>query len=867
DKFGNASIQPEGETRDFDLSSTSTGTVTFASPLPGSAPAGNPAVAGARLLSGNYGVDFFLKDTLAGTYNLTVSPQDANLSPASLSYTVGSGEPVSLVFITPERKLIAGTTVQYRVLGVRHADPADDAREAVPTPITLELRDAFGNTASTNTFTDLNLCHSNSPNLHISDLPNTPLDSWKPLGLGCEGDLNIPQNNSQLTFYLWDTRSGTSTIVVDDPRIGARSLNVGNPASQDVYITPNRAVYFTLHHNHKTPDTALSVTERDYVTVRARDLYGNVASGDQTEDKTNGQYYTGTIGMSVNSSSAVVENRDSNPPNQLGTTYYTFTSGDAGVYGAMGVRSEYMTESLRVNVTDYATAHLDDADHGKIYGMTGGNDARLWSVSSVESDPDIMTGGVVIVPTDYSPEEGNTVKHDALSGTDYGSGITKLLQGAGTIKPKFPILMMRFASQVRPFGSGLQARLKDLNVFRSTSTTLAAADVASIGIYVDQAANGLGTFCAPDSDFTSALCDSPDKADILVASATYADYDSALGTAYGQTVGGWKFRALDTRMPTETLLSNNSRNYYLTVRISSSAELATDKRFGLLLPLNNSNIIVSTVTEYSPKVAVNNFPMYTYDSVVTRVAAQVYTLSDPAVNDITPKFWIDGVQYSTVTQSQANVGMLKLQLWTNEFSGKLNYVKVTRLGTGEDSAIKSVRLYLDTDVQGILGDPCQLTASGNGQFDSGQDTQVSSQTVFGGESWAILSVLRKDSCGRVDTSTRTYFVVYEFANSATVDKNHAAAVRAGDIEMTESLNPQFLSIQSAYVTVKPTYDTARVTDRKSLTSLAVQGSTGVVVARMNMSVDNRSVILTGIKLDRWSPSGGLAANYKPNRSG
>ena len=79
-------------------------------------------------------------------------------------------------------------------------------------------------------------------------------------------------------------------------------------------------------------------------------------------------------------------------------------TGNAGVYdGNLAVRSQYMTDNLRVNVTDYATAALQDADHSKIYGMTGGNSARLWYTNSVESDPDIMVGGVVISPTDFAP--------------------------------------------------------------------------------------------------------------------------------------------------------------------------------------------------------------------------------------------------------------------------------------------------------------------------------------------------------------------------------------------------------------------------------------------------------------------------------
>ena len=86
---------------------------------------------------------------------------------------------------------------------------------------------------------------------------------------------------------------------------------------------------------------------------------------------------------------------------------------------------------------------------------------RDWPVTGVDSDPDIMVGGVVVWPTDFSPEPDNATKQNLLKDTDY-EGVTKLLQGSGVVSPKYPMLMWRFAMQVRPEGSGLQARIQEI---------------------------------------------------------------------------------------------------------------------------------------------------------------------------------------------------------------------------------------------------------------------------------------------------------------------------------------------------------------------------------------------------------------------
>jgi len=366
DKYGNAAIQPLSMDRMFDIESDSTGTVLFASPYSTSTPTGNPSPSGLRLLGGSSSVDFYVVDTLAKISTLTITT--SGLDTIQQAYTVEHGQPVKVIVTTPQHRLVAGTTIQYVVTDNRGTpgDPADDIRSETATVITLELKDLYGNAASTDVPTQLYFGSAQS--LRIGEFPNEPLvtgQKWTQLDLlSGSKQLDINQYDSVKDVYVWDTVSGTDTLTIA-AAIGDYPLD---GMALDTIITPAQAAYFTIHHTF-TNASPLKVTEdTKSLTVKVRDRFGNVARGDVQ----NGQYYTGRINFSVSSSSASVTNKENNPPTNIsGTTFYTFSpvnDADPGVYSLLGIRADLMTDSLKVNVTDYATASLPNNDPAKIFG-------------------------------------------------------------------------------------------------------------------------------------------------------------------------------------------------------------------------------------------------------------------------------------------------------------------------------------------------------------------------------------------------------------------------------------------------------------------------------------------------------------------
>ncbi|MEK7384631.1 MAG: hypothetical protein AAB262_15290, partial [Elusimicrobiota bacterium] len=859
DKFGNPTPQPGGPDRAFQAHSTSTGTVRFASPCSTCSVTFDalPNVWVSSLPAGASQVDFFVIDNKAQVSTLTIT---SALPTISSSYTVIAAPSDHLSPLSPNLRLIAGTTLQYQVTGDAGTpgDPSDDIRVQLPASIVLEMRDAFENVTTTNVPTQV---FFDSPqSLRVGQNNAAPLVNgvdWTQLDLVSNKQFDLNANESQITVYAWDTAAGTSTLTAA-ASIGAQALA---NFSSDIVITPGPAAYFTFHHNF-TNATPLKVTEDiSNLTVRVRDRFGNVAGGDSA----NGQYYKKRVNFSISSPLATLTNRENNPPaNTAGTTYYNFSPvNDAtpGVYSLLGIRSDVvptLAVPLKVNATDQATIGLPDSDPNKIFGFTG-DVSRPWAFGGsyppgpsgpapdypALSSPDVVVAGVVVEPADMAPDP-SAAKQSALSGTIY-AGMRELFQGSGVTEPTYPILMWKLSLKVSPLGSGLEARLNELRVLKQGD--LPAVDVKSVELYADATADGL--FC-PNEAFLQAKCTNPD---IAIASAGFSNWSGSY----------WSMVGISTTFPSESMLTTSNRDYYLAVRISSTADLSVDKTLGLRLAAANQNVVVATVTVGSPLVAANNFEMVTATSAGKRAPAQVYTSTAGA--DIAA--WIGGVRLSTAPQGQAFVGMLKVPLWTTNFTSSLDKIVVNRIGAvgseGADSDIKAVRLYMDTFPQG-----CGNFAAGDGAFGIGNDTEVSDSAnpaVFTG-GVATLRVQAIANCGVIATSTRTYFITFDFTDSAALNKTHALLLNPGNIFMVTGTgtDPGFTTFQSSFVTVVPTFDTGRVTGRLNLiNSSQVQASTDVALAQWTLSSNQGSVIWTGVKMDRWSHSS--EGGVKTNKSG
>jgi len=759
-----------------------------------------------RMSLGQSTTSFYFTDTLAtynSTHTLTVDTIiEKNWQIAITTYSIIPASPHHLNIETPSRRLIAGTTVQYAdyALGI-----------TTPTNITVSIRDIFDNVTTTSSIVNITVTSTRTTVYggilpDEETIPSNP--NWRLLSVNPLNTI-IPPGSSNSTYYIWDTIVGTFGIVMS----GSVDSVILSSVTQNHYITPNKADYITLHHPY-TFTNPLGVLQNGFVTIKMRDKFGNLATGDHI----NGQYYTGTI-ISTNNSIQGADFRDLNTNN----TYYTFTPSDQGVR-VFRLVDRYI-ETLNIRVTDYANP--------QIYGYT--NDAARGK--PVSSDIDVPLSGILVTPVDMAPE-------DPLPPNKVSMGLyrTSLYQGDGLVNGSpAPVAMMRLTMQTKPSGT-VDGILKALIV--KSSGTLPPGDVREIGLYWDNPSDGqAGLFDGED-----VLGGIPK--DILISTGVW-DVNQQ----------GWRFEELDIKNSTATLITNIPKNYFIAVRISTTATVPTS--LGLVID-NPTLITVST----NIGVAYNNFPIATSTSPVTRAPAEIQIAGEDIAAWWQPTAMPLG-KYSYVEQGQSRVGMLKIKAWTNEFYGYIRTVKVIKTGDGNPADIKSMRLFLDS----IGGDP----SLGDGDFQFSIDKEITDPLnppvidVNDPNMWT-LPIQYPSIDGFIDTSSRTYFVVYEFDEAAIPNTYHGARIDADGI-VTEKV-ASFSPIVSSTIPVFATGDIVRLEDVNrsapndfSKPSFLTQNDKNKPVVRMTLKINaaKGSALWKGIKLDRWivsSENGGTPVYNK-----
>ncbi|MDO8805613.1 MAG: Ig-like domain-containing protein [Elusimicrobiota bacterium] len=798
DRYGNPTPVASGQEDSggagvaFSLTSDSGGSVQFSAP----GPAGFAAQPGtARMALDQASTSFYLIDTLvsAPTHQLTINTVlSKGWLPAVSSYTVTQSGPDHLEFLTPPRRLIAGTTLQYADYSLGITTPA---------MVTVALKDAYGNIAAATSAVTVRFSAANNTTYGGID-PSVPVlssnPSWRLLKTN-PVDIQISVGQSYANIYVWDTIAGTAPVTAEAYIVGFSS------ASQEQYITPSTAAFFTLSHNY-TLGSPLRVRAPGYLTLRARDQYGNIAAGDGI----NSNYYTGKIKMATNSN-GIAELWSYPPPY---TTDYTFVPDDRGEHTLL--LQDTMVETLKVSVTDY--------NRPSVFGYTADSGRGL----PVGSSDDVILSGLVITPRDFSPEDPLPV-----SKTSIGLTKTALRQGDGsTAGVPAPVPMLRLTMQAVPAGAP-PAYINSVQV--RSSGTLAYTDIAWIGMYADNTAAGqVGVF-----DGETVLGGSP--VDILMSSGTY---DPGMGT--------WLFEDLPSKVSTAAIVSNTSRNFFFAVRLSTTA--ATPRSFGLVMDNPDFVVISSTLVG----VAGNNFPVITATSPVRGQPATV-RISGSDIG----AWWIPAAsaagKYSYVEQGTERAGFLAIQAWTDNFTGTIQTFRIIKTGTGAGSDLKSVRLFLD-DGDGFFGQAIdkEVTDPANPPaFDPADPGTF------------VLPLYNPGLDGLISVSTRTYFVVYEFTPDAVpsplpLDPNtmvtHGARLENSAVSLLDGVVGVFAPIVSSTVPLYATADMVYLQDVNkaapndfSKPSFVTQNDINKAVARLTLEIRDSagSAVWRGLKLDRW----------------
>ncbi|MEQ1918123.1 MAG: hypothetical protein ABL955_02910 [Elusimicrobiota bacterium] len=833
DYYGNAAPLRTGEDLglgyvQIKLVTDSAGQVQFSTPATGSFVS---SAAVAYLLVNRSSASFYMIVTLltVGAASHTVGAAGITYptwEPGYATYGVNPGPPAQIGWATPPRRMIAGTTVQYE-LGV----PTN-------TVIAAQLLDQFGNVTSTSSTFVIRYNSILTQDIYggidqsAVIVATAPSGFWTPL-FGNQVVVTIPGGAglSQAPFYLWGRLAGGATV---QAQAEFNSSSVFPMITQVHQITPGRATYITVNHPY-TAANPLKVGGTGLLSIKARDLFGNVATGDPF----NGNNYSGAVNFASSGSTTTVVLLDL----ISGGTYHHFTPSDAASFVNLGL-VDTVIETLKVSVTDYITPTL--------FGFTN-DGARLGLPGdlALRSDGDVVLAGVLVTPTDFAPES-NPPPNGPIPSAKVSLGVTKrtLNQGDGNIPTSpDPIPMLRMDLRVFPAGQPLIAELQSLKVERRPEGNFDPRKVTEVALWLDDPAAQNGRF--------------DPVTDMFVATATFncnpGPCDSWLfGASGGQT-------ALNLLPPpvlgNMTVNSAQSKFLFVTVKISTVSPGDPPPSFGLQIA-NPNDITLDPTSQVG--IAANNFPIKTSTSSVEREPAQINVSTETFdINAWWQPPFLALSSYNYVNQGTLNTGVMQLKMWTDGFTGAISKITVNHSGTGLDTAISKVKLYLDTQSD-------QVTTPGDGIFNFSIDRLVAAATFPVGETrLAAINIPNPTGVnGTVDIATRTYFLVYDYDPSAEPGQTHGISLSAANIVplfgngVVKSFNP----IASTQVVIMATPDQVVLTDwnRQGLSTSSVatdaipskvsQNDKSQPVAKITLRVNSGAAEWSGLKLDRWVPS-------------
>jgi hypothetical protein len=197
---------------------------------------------------------------------------------------------------------------------------------------------------------------------------------------------------------------------------------------------------------------------------------------------------------------------------------------------------------------------------------------------------------------------------------------------------------------------------------------------------------------------------------------------------------------------------------------------------------------------------------------------------------------------TVIPQGAQNVGMMRLGMWTDEFTAKWTRAKVQRIGTGTDADVTSVQIFRDDN--------------GSAAFEPALDVAISSAVAF------VSNQVETDLTPTIlDAATKYFFVVYDMQDSASVGKTMGVRIPQQlssyfvDGLFASNLDfPQQESFPADSVTplISATTDTLTLVPEFVAPGGATQGDTNVPVLKLTLNADDHTVIWRGLKLDRYN---------------
>ncbi|MEK9145854.1 MAG: hypothetical protein AAB339_09615, partial [Elusimicrobiota bacterium] len=320
--------------------------------------------------------------------------------------------------------------------------------------------------------------------------------------------------------------------------------------------------------------------------------------------------------------------------------------------------------------------------------------------------------------------------------------------------------------------------------------------------------------------------------------------------------------------PSRALLATSARNYFLALRMHATgySEGELPSGMGLSIP---SPFYVRLSSTSQVGVADNFFAIKTATSPIEREAARINVIGEDIAAWWAPKS-DTGTQlplssYTYVDQGKEFVGMLKMRMWTDNYTGTIGKIRLIHNGIGADEDVKNIRLYVDTDPQ---GDP----SLGNGRFESATDKEVTdpnAKIVFNARSADLPLRIRQaledpwnEEQRTVSPSTITYFVAFDMSAGAPPNYTHGVQV-SGPSDVIPLLGNgnvlTFAPIVSTNVAVRAPADLACV-DKvdaegaggvRSVATSMTQADANIPVSKLTLKTNAGSAVWSGVQFDRW----------------
>ncbi|MCX5789195.1 MAG: hypothetical protein NTX64_11920 [Elusimicrobia bacterium] len=644
--------------------------------------------------------------------------------------------------------------------------------------------------------------------------------------------------------------------------------------------------------------------------VTLRDFYGNVASGDPV----NGQYFSGAVSFScigkVSGPNACGPGGKVTLQDTLGTTslysstdplrtntyvFHGAADQTPGVYRALSV-TEQTQEELQLYATAYyevqgatvpilawqrylnegttyfkfAITALPGRNYGGIFGFTS-DGGRLGSetMSGTNSDPNIFSAGVTVAPADLAPEPDPKTGLPTSTKMNRGQYRSVLRQGDGTssISPN-PIQMLRLSLSVQPSSVSVATDLGGLRI-KPTGQDFNQDYITEFSLYY-------GT--TPNQNLFDPVNDP------LLATAV-RETDSA-----GHFTGKWSFGStigVSTTPLYQTWASQGYTHistgvvqiYFIAVRITNGdMQLSTGTSLGIEIESPDDVVLSSNSLV---KVAANSFfpSIDTYQSPVLPTPAVINGTGDSiaAWRTVTPSTFSD----VSVSQGERGVGMLRFTLATDPSAGgsqgTLGRIHVTHTGTGQDSDVKDVLLYIHTDNSANA-------VNDDAPFDPSRD-QVLAQAAFSTDTPRtadlVLTIDPNHTYNKILAVPKVYFIAMDFAPSASPGLNHGLRVSKQDVITLggDGVINDFPELACSTISVNATPDHAILDAWNTINAQNVypipasvtQASVDQPIAKLTLMAcstkglwpgqvcttphqSDGSAVWSGLKLDRWLPS-------------